>query len=186
LPGACSLAGLTQDDAGVEAIFEDGRRLRAKYAVGADGMHSKVRELARIGFSGKSYGQSFLLADVRLSGGVPNDQVVLYFSPAGLVVAAPLPDGVHRIVATVDEALPVPSTADVQALLDARGPATDRARVAGVLWGSRFRVHCRIADRYRAVVALGRTRFGRAGGQRSLDIILNSNAQLKQSFEYRP
>jgi 2-polyprenyl-6-methoxyphenol hydroxylase-like FAD-dependent oxidoreductase len=146
----CSLAGLTQDDAGVEAIFEDGRRLRAKYAVGADGMHSKVRELARIGFSGKSYGQSFLLADVRLSGGVPNDQVVLYFSPAGLVVAAPLPDGVHRIVATVDEALPVPSTADVQALLDARGPATDRARVAGVLWGSRFRVHCRIADRYRA------------------------------------
>lgn len=145
----CSLSGLTQDAAGVEAIFEDGSRLRAKYAVGADGVHSKVRELAGIGFSGKSYAQSFLLADVRLTGGVPSNEVILYFSPAGLVVVAPLPEGVHRIVATVDEAPSVPSVADIQALLNARGPATDPARVTSVLWGSRFRVHCRIADRYR-------------------------------------
>lgn len=145
----CSLAGLTQDAEGVEAAFEDGSRVRAKYAIGADGMHSKVRELAGIGFSGKSYAQSFLLADVRLRGGVPSDQVILYFSPDGLVVVAPLPDGVHRIVATADDAPPVPSAGDVQALLDTRGPAKDPAKVQSVLWGSRFRVHCRIADRYR-------------------------------------
>lgn len=145
----CSLAGLTQDANGVEATLEDGRRLRAKFAVGADGMHSKVRESAGIGFSGKSYAQSFLLADVRLTGGVPSDQVILYFSPEGLVVVAPLPDGFHRIVATVDEAPPVPSAADIQALLDARGPTRNPARVTSVVWGSRFRVHCRIADRYR-------------------------------------
>lgn len=30
------------------------------------------------------------------AGGVPDDEVVLFFSPAGLVVVAPLPDG-HRV-----------------------------------------------------------------------------------------
>ena len=80
----------------------DGSRLRARYVVGADGMHSTVREHARIPFTGGSYGESFVLADTRLAGGVPHDEVVLYFSPAGMAVVAPLPGGVHRIVATVD------------------------------------------------------------------------------------
>jgi 2-polyprenyl-6-methoxyphenol hydroxylase-like FAD-dependent oxidoreductase len=88
---------------------------------------------------------------VRLSGdALPRDEVVLYFSPAGMVVVAPLPDGVHRIVAVVDEAPEHPSAAFVQGLLDARGPQQQRATVQQVLWGSRFRVHHRIADTYRA------------------------------------
>ena len=76
--------------------------------------------------------------------------MILYFSPAGMVVVAPLPDGVHRIVATVDEAPEQPGAAYVQALLDARGPERERAVVHEVLWGSRFRVHHRVADVYRA------------------------------------
>lgn len=35
---------------------------------------------------------------------MPQNEVILYFSPAGLVVLAPLPGGLHRIVTTVDEA----------------------------------------------------------------------------------
>jgi 2-polyprenyl-6-methoxyphenol hydroxylase-like FAD-dependent oxidoreductase len=62
---------------------------------------------------------------------------------------APLPDGVHRIVATVDEAPEQPDRAFVQGLLDARGPEHERAVVQDVLWGSRFRVHHRVADVYR-------------------------------------
>jgi len=146
----CQLAGLTQDEAGVTAMLDDGSRLRARYVVGADGMHSIVRESAGIPFSGASYGESFVLADVRLSGGVPSAEVILYFSPAGMVVVAPLPGGLHRIVATVQEAPEQPSTAYVQALLDARGPERERAVVHDVLWGSRFRVHHRVADTYRA------------------------------------
>jgi 2-polyprenyl-6-methoxyphenol hydroxylase-like FAD-dependent oxidoreductase len=145
-----ALADLTQDEAGATATLDDGSRLRARYVVGADGMHSTVRERAHIGFSGGSYGESFVLADVRLSGGVPSAEVILYFSPAGMVVVAPLPDGVHRIVATVDEAPEQPSAAYVQALLDERGPKRERAIVHEVLWGSRFRVHHRVADVYRA------------------------------------
>ena len=82
-----------------------------------------------------------MLADVHLSGGVPRDEVILYFSPAGMVVVAPLPGGVHRIVATVDQAPEHPSANYVQALLDARGPQPERALVRNVVWGSRFRVH---------------------------------------------
>jgi len=81
---------------------------------------------------------------------MPADEVILYFSPAGMVVVAPLPGGVHRIVASVDEAPSQPSPEDVQRLLDARGPEHDRVFVREVLWGSRFRVHHRIADTYRA------------------------------------
>jgi len=143
------LADLAQDDAGVTATLDDGTTLRARYVVGADGMHSTVRERAGIGFSGGSYGESFVLADVRLSGGVPEGEVILYFSPAGMVVVAPLPGGVYRIVATVEEAPEQPSVDFVQGLLDSRGPERERAVVKEVLWGSRFRVHHRVADTYR-------------------------------------
>jgi 2-polyprenyl-6-methoxyphenol hydroxylase-like FAD-dependent oxidoreductase len=144
-----TLVGLSQDDSAVCATLDDGSRLRARYAVGADGMHSTVRESAKIPFVGGSYGESFVLADVRLSGGVPRDEVALYFSPAGMAVVAPLPDGVHRVVATVDDAPEQPSAGYVQALLQARGPRRDPVAVHEVLWGSRFRVHHRVADVYR-------------------------------------
>ncbi len=87
---------------------------------------------------------------MRLTGAVPTDEVILYFSPAGLVVVAPLPDGVHRIVATVDSAPEHPDIEYVQALLDARGPEHERFIVNEVVWGSRFRVHHRVVDTYRA------------------------------------
>jgi 2-polyprenyl-6-methoxyphenol hydroxylase-like FAD-dependent oxidoreductase len=145
-----TLVALAQDGQGVSAALDNGQRLRSRYVVGADGMHSAVRELSGIGFTGGRYDESFVLADVRLSGGVPHEEVILYFSPAGMVVVAPLPDGVHRIVATVDDAPEQPDHAFLQALPEARGPEREPARVHEVLWGSRFRVHHRIADRYRA------------------------------------
>ncbi|MEU1981280.1 FAD-dependent oxidoreductase [Nocardia sp. NPDC019395] len=133
----------------VTATLSDGTQLRARYLIGADGMRSLVRDRAGIGFAGGSYAESFTLADVHISGGVPSEEVILYFSPAGLVVIAPLPDNRYRIVATVDEAPHEPDTAFVQRLLDDRGPRSERAVVSDVVWGSRFRVHHRIADSFR-------------------------------------
>jgi 2-polyprenyl-6-methoxyphenol hydroxylase-like FAD-dependent oxidoreductase len=145
-----TVTSLEQDDTGVTAIFSGGERIRAAYVAGADGMHSTVREQAGIGFTGGTYEESFTLADVRVSGGVPADEVILYFSPAGLVVVAPLPGDVHRIVATVKDAPHQPDIAFVQHLLDTRGPAAQPATVHEVVWGSRFRLHHRVADSYRA------------------------------------
>jgi 2-polyprenyl-6-methoxyphenol hydroxylase-like FAD-dependent oxidoreductase len=146
----CVVADLVQDGERVTVTLDDGAELSARYVVGADGMHSTVRERAGIGFSGGSYEESFSLADVRLAGGVPHDEVILYFSPAGLVVLAPLPGGTHRIVATVDNAPERPSIEYVQSLLDQRGPEHERAVVREIVWGSRFRVQHRLADSYRA------------------------------------
>lgn len=142
------LATVVQDADGVTATFTDGEVIRARYVVGADGMHSTVREQAGIGFSGGSYAHSFVLADVRLTGDAPTDEVRLFWAAEGLTVVAPLPNGDFRIVAPVDEAPEEPSASFVQDLLDARGPGG--ITVGEVTWGSRFRIHHRVADTYRA------------------------------------
>ncbi|MGX5840459.1 FAD-dependent oxidoreductase [Mesorhizobium sp. ArgA1] len=144
--------GLTQDQDGVRVtLVQNGREstIAARYVVGGDGMHSVVRDAAGIGFDGEAYDGSFVLADVRLDWPLGPTEVSLLFSPAGLVVVAPLPDGSYRIVATMDEAPERPGIADVQALLDSRGPSASKARVLDLSWSTRFRVHHRIAKSYR-------------------------------------
>lgn len=145
-----TVTAVEQDPEGILATFSDGHQVRARYLIGADGVRSTVREQAGIAFTGSTYAESFVLADVRLSGGIPADEVILYFSPAGLVVLAPLPDDRYRIVATVDEAPALPDSAFVQRLLDERGPQARPVVVEEVLWSSRFRVHHRIADAFRS------------------------------------
>jgi len=98
---------------------------------------------------GSAYGESFVLADVRMDWPLGTGEVSLFFSPAGLVVVAPLPDGSYRIVATLDDAPEKPTIADIQKLLDKRGP-TQPCRVTQIGWASRFRVHHRLADTYRS------------------------------------
>jgi len=149
-----TLSDVRQDADGVAVtVAADGQppqAVRARYVAGTDGMHSTVRERAGIGFTGDRYEHSFVLADVRMNWPLRADEVMLFVSPDGLVVVAPLPGGRHRIVATVDEAPEHPGIADVQHLLDTRGPATGSVRVHEIVWSSRFRVHHRLADRYRA------------------------------------
>jgi 2-polyprenyl-6-methoxyphenol hydroxylase-like FAD-dependent oxidoreductase len=145
-----ALTTITQDPDGVTATFDDGTTIRARYAVGADGIHSVVREQAGIGFQGGAYEESFVLADVRMSGEVPVDEVILFWATAGLTVVAPLPDGSYRIVAPVSDAPESPSAELIQELLDTRGSGAGRMVVTDVVWGSRFRIHHRVADTYRA------------------------------------
>lgn len=135
----------------VKVRTADGEQtIRARYVVGADGMHSVVRDMAGIPFRGEAYGQSFVLADVRMEWPLGAEEVSLLFSPAGMVVIAPLPDGSYRVVATLDDAPEEPGIADIQHPLDTRGPAASPTRVTEVIWSSRFRVHHRLADTYRS------------------------------------
>ena len=137
------------DGATVRVRTVDGEQtIRARFVVAADGMHSVVRDAAGIGFRGAAYDESFVLADVRMDWPFGAQEVSLFFSPAGLVVIAPLPDGSYRVVATLDDAPEKPGIDDIQRLLDARGP-TGRVRVTEIGWASRFRVHHRLADTYR-------------------------------------
>ena len=149
----CELTRCVVTAGGVEAelVPEGGetQRVRARWLVGCDGMHSRVREQAGIAFAGAQYEESFLLADVHMKWPLPVQEVSLFLASAGLLVVAPLPHARFRIVATTapDEAAPPqPSAADVQALLDERGPRLHKARVEDVVWSSRFRVHHRVAE----------------------------------------
>jgi 2-polyprenyl-6-methoxyphenol hydroxylase-like FAD-dependent oxidoreductase len=142
------VADLAQDADGVTLTMTTGEQLRAAYAVGADGMHSRVREAAGIGFTGASYAESFVLADVRMDWAPGREEVDVLLGEAGVFLVAPLPGDTYRVVAVVDRAPAAPGLADVQRLLDARAPG--QARVREVVWSSRFRVHHRVADRYRA------------------------------------
>ncbi|MFI1918706.1 FAD-dependent monooxygenase [Nocardia sp. NPDC020380] len=150
------VSGFTQDESGVTVGYTaaDGTAgsIRADYVIGADGMHSNVREATGIGFTGSTYPESFVLADIRMNWPDPRDLVSLHLSPEGATIVAPLPDEQntrYRVVATVAEADEKPSLEDVQAILDARRPHSG-AKVQEVLWSSRFRVHHRLADHYRA------------------------------------
>ncbi|MEU8212021.1 FAD-dependent oxidoreductase [Micromonospora sp. NPDC049044] len=143
------LTGLTPTGDGVLAQL-DGAALRARYVVGADGLHSTVRQAAGIVFTGPRDEESFVLADVRVDSVLPVDEVALFLARSGPLIWAPLPDGVVRLVAAVAAAPADPDAAFLQTLLDERGPARRPDRVTEVLWGSRFRVHHLIADTFRA------------------------------------
>jgi 2-polyprenyl-6-methoxyphenol hydroxylase-like FAD-dependent oxidoreductase len=145
-----TLGRLTQEADGVTATFDDGETIRAGHVVGTDGMHSMVREQAGIGFAGGEFAESFALADVRLAGGAPPDEVILFYANDGLTVLAPLPGDIFRIVAPVADAPKVPSAEFVQALLDTRAFGPGQLVVTELLWGTRFRIHHRVADRYRS------------------------------------
>jgi 2-polyprenyl-6-methoxyphenol hydroxylase-like FAD-dependent oxidoreductase len=143
--------GLSQTADGAEVTLDSGDIIRSQYVVAADGMNSTIRDLAGLGSDGNgTLPLSFALADVRVEGGLPADQVLLFFSAPGMLVVAPLPDGSFRLVAEVDEAPEQPDVGYAQRLLDTRGPRRAPVRVTDVIWGSRFRIHERVADRYRA------------------------------------
>jgi 2-polyprenyl-6-methoxyphenol hydroxylase-like FAD-dependent oxidoreductase len=128
---------------------EGERVVQARFVVGADGMHSIVREGAGIGFEGETYAGSFVLADVTMDWSIGGEEVSLFFSPAGMAVVAPLPHGRYRVVATMENAPEKPGIADIQSILAARGPSDGKTRVREVVWSSRFRLHHRVATAYR-------------------------------------
>ncbi|MFN4125264.1 FAD-dependent oxidoreductase [Pannonibacter indicus] len=145
------LTGLTLSASGAVADCEDDEgalKIEARHVVGADGQNSTVRAAAGIGFPGHTYG-SFLLADVRMDWPVPRSEVTLYFAEAGTLVVAPMSQDRYRVVAQLADAPSHPSVADVQRVIDARGPRSG-ARVREVLWGSRFQVHHKLSDRFHA------------------------------------
>jgi 2-polyprenyl-6-methoxyphenol hydroxylase-like FAD-dependent oxidoreductase len=145
----CELVGFAASSSQVDAqvrINGSTQSVRAQWLIGCDGMHSKVREQSGIGFSGREYEASFVLADVSMEWPLSRDEVTLFYSPKGLVVVAPLPDERFRIVATVDEAPEVPSLDFIQAVLDARGPTNNPGRINDIAWSSRFHIHHRVAQ----------------------------------------
>ncbi|MFJ6855963.1 FAD-dependent monooxygenase [Streptomyces sp. NPDC091271] len=95
---------LTQDDDGVTVTLTGadgaGHRLRGRYLVGADGGHSAVRRAGGFNFPGTSATRGMYLADV--VGCAVKPRPLGERLPGGMVMAAPLSEGVDRIIVCED------------------------------------------------------------------------------------
>jgi 2-octaprenylphenol hydroxylase len=92
-----ALSSIVVDDAQAIVRLEDGRELRAKLLVAADGTDSKSRELLQIGRAGHSYHQDALVAHVRTTR--PHRNTAWQrFLPTGPLAFLPLNDGRSSIV----------------------------------------------------------------------------------------
>lgn len=92
------VTGLSQDTDGVEVRTAAGQTIRASYAVGADGVNSRVRDALGLPFPGAPIIESIMLADVRLAD-PPED--VLSVNAVGdcFAFVAPFGDGWYRVFA---------------------------------------------------------------------------------------
>jgi 2-polyprenyl-6-methoxyphenol hydroxylase-like FAD-dependent oxidoreductase len=129
----------------------DGREeaVQASYVSGCDGAHSTVREQAGIGFAGRPYPQTFLLADLEVDGLEPG-AIHSYLTDAGLLFFFPLGKpatwrvlGIRPPGNTGEVTL-----AEVQSLVD--DTTADRLRLRDPVWMTDFRLHVRGAERYRS------------------------------------
>jgi 2-polyprenyl-6-methoxyphenol hydroxylase-like FAD-dependent oxidoreductase len=91
------VVGLRQDEGGVTLDIEGGRTVRARYVVGADGAHSKIRDLIGVDFVGKQYETHIMLADVMLSR-PPKETLFGATGPKGLVLFVPFGDAWFRAI----------------------------------------------------------------------------------------
>lgn len=119
------LVALTQTGNAVEIVVRDesGRqsRLRTQWLVGADGVHSTVRELLGIAFAGSTLPTRFALAEGELAGAQTPTSPSYYLTSRGGLVIAPLPNGCVRVAGSIHDGREA-SEQLVQNMLDTRGP----------------------------------------------------------------
>jgi 2-polyprenyl-6-methoxyphenol hydroxylase-like FAD-dependent oxidoreductase len=96
------VTGVAQDDHSVEVavhtVAGTAASYRARYAVGADGVRSAVRQALGLPFPGHSAIKSVMLADVRLSS-PPGEVLSLNPYGDGFAFLAPFGDGWYRVIA---------------------------------------------------------------------------------------
>ncbi|MBV8996424.1 MAG: FAD-dependent monooxygenase [Pseudonocardiales bacterium] len=151
------LTGYEQDALGVTATLRrpDGTQepLRAAYLIGADGAHSTVRKLAGIAFEGGTYETSWVLADLDVDGPLEPGALHFFISPTGLIafVALRRPAPWRMMAVDLDTTVTdraAPTLAELQQMVNRR--IDQPLHLYGDVWRSRFRVHHRMAERFRA------------------------------------
>lgn len=140
------VAGLEQDDHGVDVHLDDGERVRARWLVGCDGGRSLVRCAAGIGFPGTEPTMSSLVAEAAMS-----EEPVLGMrrDAHGVHAIGPLEGGRMRIVVREPEVVAggEPTAEDLSRLLvDVYGSDFG---LHDVSWVARFTDAARQADAYR-------------------------------------
>ncbi len=148
------VAGLSQDADGVDLDVRTadgaGHRWRARYVVGADGVHSTVRQALGLPFPGRSAVRSVMLCDVRLADR-PRELVTAGRGKRAFAFVVPFGDGWYRVIAwSRHSRLPETAPVDLEEIRDAarRALGTDHG-MHDPRWMSRFHSDERQVPRYR-------------------------------------
>lgn len=174
LVAALAEHGVTVEWGGsVESVADDSREvsvtvrragqldtITARRVVAADGASSTVRRCLGIAFTGTTYPQTGLLADVALEVDLPPNRLRLVLTRGGFVGILPIGGGSYRLFGAVPPGFTA-STVQREISHDAYAELTtdelqrwfdDYFQVDGELgevsWASLFRFHSRIADRF--------------------------------------
>jgi 2-polyprenyl-6-methoxyphenol hydroxylase-like FAD-dependent oxidoreductase len=148
----CKLESFEQSDEKVSAVLKraDGRTetVDAAYVAGCDGARSCVRQTLQIGFSGGTYDQLFYVADVQITGAFTHE-VFFNLGTRSLTLMFPIrSSGMRRLIGLIP-----PELTNKQPLTfeDIRKPVESLidSHVTQVNWFSSYRVHHRVADRFR-------------------------------------
>ncbi len=146
------LISLAQRESGVSVRLRTADRVEevdTDWLLGCDGAHSTVREQLGISFSGATYPEHFVLADVKVAGGLDHAEAQVWLQREGALAFFPLPEDRWRliIINSPPDWHDEPGLAQCQALVDERG--LDHLRLGDPRWTAVFRIHRREAARFR-------------------------------------
>ncbi|MPW19083.1 FAD-binding monooxygenase [Paraburkholderia sp. CNPSo 3157] len=161
------LTMFAQGSAGINATLQraDGHieTLHPSYMIAADGAHSAIRHRLGMSFAGKTFEQTFLLADAEVDTGWSDDEFHIFASGAGLAGLFPMGKGRHRLIAD-HPAMPLNASASGNpALLSSiPAPTLDECRqiaksrihhpiaLTALSWSSYFHLNSRMVEQLRA------------------------------------
>ena len=148
------LVGFSDEDDRVKATLRHSdatvENCESAFLAGCDGAHSLVRETLATGFPGGDYAQIFYVADVEASGPPIDGELHVDLDEADFLAVFPLKgEGRARLVGTVSgeradraEKLRFENVSE-------RAIQNLKVKVEAVNWFSTYRVHHRVAGRFR-------------------------------------
>ena len=162
------LTRFRQGSAGLEAALRHRNgaeeSIRPSYLIGADGAHSTVRHGLDIEFIGKTFEQTFLLADLQVDTEWPDDEFHIFASSEGIATLFPMGGGRARLIAdkratatsgaTANDAakspeeITAPTLDDCRAIIERR--IHHRVTATSLQWSSCFHLNNRMADQLRS------------------------------------
>jgi 2-polyprenyl-6-methoxyphenol hydroxylase-like FAD-dependent oxidoreductase len=146
------LTGFSEDENGVRATIEyrggGVEQAESTYICGCDGARSCVRETLGLRFPGGTYEQLFYVADVEIASGFSRD---LYINLGEHILTLMFPvrsSGMQRLIGLVPPELSHRENLGFEDIRAQVEPLLD-IKVTKVNWFSTYRVHHRVADKFR-------------------------------------
>lgn len=145
------LEGFTQNEEGVAARIEGpsgSEDVAADYLCGCDGAHSVVRQTLGLGFAGRTYDQLFFVCDAKIEGGFDLDLYVTLGEYSLLLMFPVRSSGMQRLIGLLPRGFSDADNITFDMIRDRVEPLLN-IRVSEVNWFATYRVHHRVAERFR-------------------------------------